>query len=60
MPLAAANKTELLKIVNGKRFCARGETPEAKIGVSNISGKKGNARAMHMSAFESAPPNAPV
>jgi len=60
MPLAAANKTELLKIVNGKRFCARGETPEGKIGVNRVSGKKGNARAMHISALESAPPNPPV
>ncbi len=60
MPLAAANRTELLKIVRGKMFCERGETPEAKMGGNSFSVEKGSARAMHIRAFESAPPNAPV
>ena len=59
MPLAAASKTPLVKMVNGKRFWERGETPEAKIGVNSVSVEKGKARAMHIRAFESAPPNPP-
>jgi hypothetical protein len=59
IPLAAANKTELLKIAKGKRFCKRGETPEAIMGVNSISVDKGNAKAIHIKALESAPPNAP-
>ena len=59
MPLAAANKTALLKIVNGKRTCEMGETPEAMRGVNSTSVEKGNARAIHIRALESAPPNPP-
>ena len=59
MPLAAASRTELLKIVSGKRVCERGETPEAKMGWNTASVEKGSARAMHINALESAPPNPP-
>ena len=58
-PLAAANKTEFEKIVNGKMFCDNGETPEAIIGANKSSVEKGRARAMHIKALESAPPNPP-
>jgi len=59
MPLAAANRTELLKIVNGKMTFEIGDTPEAKIGLNNASVEKGKAKAMHIKALESAPPNPP-
>ena len=59
MQLAAANKTALLKMVNGNMNCEMGDKlPLPKMGV-NRAGAKGRARAMHMRAFESAPPNAP-
>jgi len=57
MPLAAASRTELLKIVKGKIICERGETPIR--GGNSVSVEKGKARAMHIRAFESAPPNPP-
>lgn len=58
-PLAAASKTELLKIVIGKRNWEMGDTPEAIIGLNSVSVEKGRARAMHIKALESAPPNPP-
>lgn len=59
MPLAAANKTALLKIVIGKRTCEIGDVPEAIIGLNRFSVEKGKAKAMHIKALESAPPNPP-
>ena len=60
MPLAAANKTALLNMVNGNMNCEMGDKlPLPKMGVNAVSGAKGKATAMHMRAFESAPPNAP-
>jgi hypothetical protein len=51
---------ELLKIVKGKIFWASGDRPSKKKGVSSLSGKKGKAMAIQISAFESAPPNPPA
>jgi hypothetical protein len=59
MPLAAANKTPLVKTVNGKMNCEIGEDAVFKMGVIRIVGAKGMAMARHMRAFESAPPNPP-
>ena len=36
-----------------------GDKPPLKMGVNKITGANGKAKAMHMRAFESAPPNAP-
>ncbi len=36
-----------------------GDKPPAKMGVNRVTGANGKAKAMHMRAFESAPPNAP-
>ena len=59
MQLAAANKTALLNMVNGNMNCEIGDMAPVKIGVNRVCGAKGKATAMHMRAFESAPPNAP-
>ena len=59
MPLAAANKTALLNMVNGNMTWDMGDKPSAKMGVNRVTGANGKAKAMHMRAFESAPPNAP-
>jgi len=59
-PLKAANRTPLLKMVNGKINCEIGDTVSVKIGVNRVCGAKGKARAMHMRAFESAPPKPPA
>ncbi len=60
MQLAAANKTPLPKIVIGNIICEVGDIASASRGVNNANGAKGKARAMHMKAFESAPPNPPT
>ena len=60
MPLAAANKTALPKIVRGNKTCEVGDTPPAIRGVNNATGAKGKDRAMHMRALESAPPKPPA
>jgi hypothetical protein len=60
MQLAAANKTLLPKIVIGKIICEVGDIASAIRGVNKDKGAKGKARAMHMKAFESAPPNPPT
>ena len=39
--------------------CEIGDKPAEMMGVEKISGAKGNATAMHIRAFESAPPNPP-
>ena len=57
--LAAAIRTELLRITIGKRNVARGDTPLGIKGVKSISVENGNASDIHMNAFESAPPNPP-
>ena len=58
-PLAAANRTALLNMVNGKMNWAIGDKLFAKMGVKRVIGAKGKENAMHIKAFESAPPNAP-
>jgi len=60
MQLAAANKTELPKMVIGNINWEVGEIASDSRGVNNTKGAKGNARAMHIKAFESAPPNPPT
>jgi hypothetical protein len=60
MQLAAANKTALPKIVMGKIICDVGDIASANRGVNNVKGANGKARAIHMKAFESAPPNPPT
>ena len=59
MPLAAANKTALLKMVNGNMNWEIGDKLLAMTGANKVTGANGKAKAMHMRAFESAPPNAP-
>jgi hypothetical protein len=58
-PLAAAKRTALLNMVNGNMNWATGDKLFAKTGVNRVTGAKGKATAMHIRAFESAPPNAP-
>jgi len=58
--LAAANKTPLLNIVSGYISWERGERLLAKMGMNKATGAKGKEKAMHIRAFESAPPNAPL
>jgi len=60
MQLAAANKTALPKIVIGNIICEVGDIASTIKGVNNAKGANGKARAMHMKAFESAPPNPPT
>lgn len=60
MQLAAANKTAFPKIVIGNMNCEVGDIAPARIGENKAKGAKGKARAMHMKAFESAPPNPPT
>ena len=60
IPLAAANRTALPKIVIGNMICEVGDTASASRGVNNAKGAKGKARAMHMKALESAPPKPPA
>jgi len=40
-------------------YCAIGDRPSVKIGIDRAIGAKGNERARHMKAFESAPPKPP-
>ena len=58
-PLAAANKTPLLKMVMGNMTWETGDKLFAMMGVNSATGAKGKEKAMHINAFESAPPNAP-
>ena len=60
MPLAAAKRTALPKIVIGNITCEVGDTPPDIKGVNSAKGAKGRDRAMHMRAFESAPPKPPA
>ena len=59
MALAAANKMALLKIVNGKITCEIGESPVEIRGLNSLSVENGKAKAIHIKALESAPPNPP-
>jgi len=58
MPLAAANRTAFPKIVIGKISSDIGET--ANRGLNSRRGAKGSESAMHIRAFESAPPKPPA
>lgn len=60
MLLAAANRTALPKMVMGNMTCEVGDIAPAIRGVNNAKGAKGKASAMHMRAFESAPPKPPA
>jgi len=50
----------LPKIVIGNIICEVGDIALVNRGVNNAKGAKGNASAIHMKAFESAPPNPPT
>jgi hypothetical protein len=60
IPLAAANRTAFPKIVIGNMNCEIGDVAPVNMGVNNVVGAKGRAMAMHMRAFESAPPKPPA
>ena len=60
MPLKAANRTALPKMVIGKIICDVGDTALGRIGVKTAKGANGSASAMHINALESAPPKLPV
>ncbi len=59
MAVAAASRTPLLRMVMGKKYWEIGERPPRSKGENRVCGKKGSEKAMHIRAFESAPPNAP-
>jgi len=60
IPLTAAKSTALPKMVIGNMICEVGETAPGNRGVNNAIGAKGRASAMHIRAFESAPPKPPT